>query len=170
MRPITAKAATIVILKLSLGEGLLTSDGAFWQRQRKMTQPAFHSTEIAGFVRIMEKHALAMMEQWQTLAASGETFDVLPHLMRFTLNIVSEALFSTNVESDIAVIRDTLDVGREYRWTGHGQFCVCRSSCRREEICNINVLSGELPRNFGPHGCGAQEIILSMSTVFSSTC
>jgi cytochrome P450 len=34
--------------------------------------------------------------------------------MRLTLNIVSEALFSTNLESDIAVIKETLDVGREY--------------------------------------------------------
>jgi cytochrome P450 len=102
------------ILKLSLGEGLLTSDGAFWQRQRKMTQPAFHSTQISGFVRIMEKHAATMMDQWEVLAATGEAFDVLPYLMRLTLNIVSEALFSTNLESDIAVIKDTLDVGRDY--------------------------------------------------------
>jgi cytochrome P450 len=102
------------ILKLSLGEGLLTSDGALWQRQRKMTQPAFHSGQIAGFVRVMEKHALAMMERWETLAASRQNFDVLPDLMRLTLNIVSEALFSTNLESDIAVIKETLDVGREY--------------------------------------------------------
>jgi cytochrome P450 len=102
------------ILKLSLGEGLLTSDGALWQRQRKMTQPAFHSGQIAGFVRVMEEHALAMMERWETLAASGQSFDVLPDLMRLTLNIVSEALFSTNLESDIAVIKETLDVGREY--------------------------------------------------------
>jgi cytochrome P450 len=102
------------ILKLSLGEGLLTSDGALWQRQRKMTQPAFHSAQIAGFVRVMENHALAMMERWETLAASGQSFDVLPDLMRLTLNIVSEALFSTNLESDIAVIKETLDVGREY--------------------------------------------------------
>ena len=102
------------ILKLSLGEGLLTSDGALWQRQRKMTQPAFHSGQIAGFVRVMEKHALAMMQRWETLAASGQSFDVLPDLMRLTLNIVSDALFSTNLESDIAVIKETLDVGREY--------------------------------------------------------
>jgi cytochrome P450 len=102
------------ILKLSLGEGLLTSDGAFWQRQRKMTQPAFHSTQISGFVRIMEKHAANVMDQWEVLAATGEAFDVLPYLMRLTLNIVSEALFSTNLESDIAVIKDTLDVGRDY--------------------------------------------------------
>jgi cytochrome P450 len=102
------------ILKLSLGEGLLTSDGGLWQRQRKMTQPAFHSTQIAGFVQIMEKHAATMMEQWEALAAKGESFDVLPYLMRLTLNIVSEALFSTNLETDIAVIKDTLDVGRDY--------------------------------------------------------
>ena len=102
------------ILRLSLGEGLLTSEGSLWQRQRKMTQPAFQSQQIAGFVRVMEEHSLAMLKGWEQRARTGEVFDVVPELMRFTLNIVSHALFTTSLESDLECIQDALTVGRDY--------------------------------------------------------
>ena len=102
------------ILRLSLGEGLLTSEGALWQRQRKMTQPAFQSQQVASFVRLMEEHTLAMLERWEKFAANAAVFDVVPELMRMTLNIASQSLFSTNLESDADVIRHTLAVGRDF--------------------------------------------------------
>ena len=102
------------ILRLSLGEGLLTSEGSLWQRQRKMTQPAFQSQQIAGFVRVMEEHSLAMLKGWEQRARIGEVFDVVPELMRLTLNIVSHALFTTSLESDLECIQDALTVGRDY--------------------------------------------------------
>jgi cytochrome P450 len=102
------------ILKSSLGEGLLTSEGALWQRQRKMTQPAFHSQKVASFARIMEEHTQAILQRWEKFAATGEPFDVVPELMHLTLNIASQALFSTNLESETQIIRETLSVGRDY--------------------------------------------------------
>lgn len=102
------------ILKLSLGEGLLTSEGSLWQRQRKMTQPAFQSQQIAGFIRLMEKYSLEMLSHWEQHASTGEVFDVVPELMRLTLNIVSHALFTTSLESDLDSIQDALNVGRDY--------------------------------------------------------
>jgi len=102
------------ILRLSLGEGLLTSEGALWQRQRKMTQAAFQSQQVAASVRLMEDQALAMLQRWEQLAASGEAFDVLPELMRLTMNIISHSLFSTNLEGDLNVIQNALDVGRDF--------------------------------------------------------
>lgn len=102
------------ILKLSLGEGLLTSEGALWQRQRKMTQPAFHSQQVAASLGIMEEQATAMLRQWESRARRGDIFDVVPELMRLTLNIVSRALFTTNLESDLACIQEALTVGRDY--------------------------------------------------------
>jgi cytochrome P450 len=102
------------ILKLSLGEGLLTSEGNLWQRQRKMTQPAFQSQQIAGFMRLMEEQSLAMLNLWDKRARSAEVFDVVPELMRLTLNIVSHALFTTSLESDLDCIQDALTVGRDY--------------------------------------------------------
>ena len=102
------------ILKLSLGEGLLTSEGALWERQRKMTQPAFHSQQVAKFVSIMERHASAMLDRWQVHADSSQPFDITPDLMHLTLNIASEALFSTSLDADAAVIREVLDIGRDF--------------------------------------------------------
>ena len=102
------------ILKLSLGEGLLTSEGALWQRQRRMTQPAFQSNQIAQFIRIMQQQSEAMLEQWPERARRGDAFDVLPELMRLTLNIVSHALFTTSLDSDLDCIQQALTVGRNY--------------------------------------------------------
>ncbi|MGE5322503.1 MAG: cytochrome P450 [Actinomycetota bacterium] len=102
------------ILRLSLGEGLLTSEGALWQRQRRMTQPAFQSSQIAGFMRIMEQQSLAMLEKWEARAAAGSVFDVVPELMRLTLNIVGHALFTTSLDSDLDCIQEALTVGRDY--------------------------------------------------------
>ena len=102
------------ILKSSLGEGLFTSEGALWQRQRKMTQPAFHSQKVASFVDIMERHALEMLGRWERLAHDGQAFDVVPEFMRMALNIASQALFSTNLEAQVQVIREALAVGRDY--------------------------------------------------------
>ncbi|HET9183325.1 MAG TPA: cytochrome P450 [Candidatus Angelobacter sp.] len=101
------------ILRLSLGEGLLTSEGSLWQRQRRMTQPAFQSGQIAGFMPIMEQQSLAMLEKWEAYAG-GTVFDVVPELIRLTLNIVGHALFTTSLDSDLDCIQDTLNVGREY--------------------------------------------------------
>lgn len=102
------------ILKLSLGEGLLTSEGALWQRQRKMTQPSFQGQQVASFVGAMAENALAMLRRWESSAAQNEVFDVVPDFMRLTLNIAAQALFTTNLEADAESIRRTLDIGRDY--------------------------------------------------------
>jgi len=102
------------ILKLSLGEGLLTSEGALWQRQRKMTQPSFQSQQVASFVGTMTGNAEAMLRRWEQHAREGEAFDVVPHFMRLTLNIAAEVLFTTNLEGDAESILRTLEIGRDY--------------------------------------------------------
>ena len=101
------------ILKLSLGEGLLTSEGALWQRQRKMTQPSFQG-QVASFVGTMAENTLAMLRRWENNALQNTTLDVVPDFMRLTLNIAAQVLFTTNLEADAESIRRTLDIGRDY--------------------------------------------------------
>ena len=40
-------------LQVALGQGLVTSQGDFWRRQRRIAQPAFHHQRIVGFAGIM---------------------------------------------------------------------------------------------------------------------
>ena len=102
------------ILKLSLGEGLLTSEGALWQRQRKMTQPSFQGQQVASFVGAMAENTLAMLRRWESNAAQNQAFDAVPYFMRLTLNIAAQVLFTTNLEADAESIRRTLEIGRDY--------------------------------------------------------
>lgn len=102
------------ILRLSLGDGLLNSEGARWQRQRKMTQPAFQSQQVGRFARIMTEQALALFKRWEAFAAQRTVFDVVPEFMGLTLNIASQALFTTSLEAHAAAIQEMLTVGREY--------------------------------------------------------
>ena len=52
------------VLKPSVGDGLLTSDGEFWRRQRRLVQPAFHSKRVEGYGRAMVDDTLRMLDGW----------------------------------------------------------------------------------------------------------
>jgi cytochrome P450 len=84
------------------GEGLLTSEGDFWLRQRRLAQPAFHRARIASYAATMVEYAQRLLENWQ----NGEERDAHQEMMRLTLQIVAKTLF------DADVARDTQDVGK----------------------------------------------------------
>src|SRR6188508_506082 len=63
-------------LRQSLGNGLLTSEGAFWLRQRRIAQPAFHRQRVAALASVMADAAQDAANQWQTLASRGQPVDV----------------------------------------------------------------------------------------------
>jgi cytochrome P450 len=54
-------------LKLLLGEGLLTSEGEFHRRQRRIAQPAFHRERITRYAETMVEAAVRWDERWQGL-------------------------------------------------------------------------------------------------------
>src|SRR5689334_16340374 len=62
-------------LKVILGEGLVTSDGALWRRQRPLLQPAFRAGRIRRFVRIMSAQSAAWAARWQAAADTGRELD-----------------------------------------------------------------------------------------------
>jgi cytochrome P450 len=92
-----------------LGDGLLTSEGATWRRQRRLVQPAFHRGNILRYARVMVDDAGRAVSQWQ----DGETFDVHQAMMRLTLQIVAECLFGADVSSHAGPIGEALQVVME---------------------------------------------------------
>ena len=48
----------------TLGEGLLTSEGSFHLRQRRLVQPAFHKARVAGYAEAMTRAAVATRDRW----------------------------------------------------------------------------------------------------------
>ena len=82
--------------KLLLGEGLLTSNGDFHLRQRRLAQPAFHRQRIAGYARDMVELAQRHRDRWR----HGETLDVARAMNRLTLAIAGRTLFGADVEGE----------------------------------------------------------------------
>ncbi|MHB2017499.1 MAG: cytochrome P450 [Candidatus Xenobia bacterium] len=87
-------------MKILLGEGLLTSDGEFHLRQRRLVQPAFHRTRLDGYARDMVALTERRIEQW----ADGSTLQVDEEMMRITLTIVGKTLFAADVDNEASEI------------------------------------------------------------------
>lgn len=99
-------------LKVLLGEGLLTSEGETWKKQRKLAQPAFHHERLAALVTPMVECTRDMLARWQReQLTSGKAFDVHRELTRLTFRIVGRTLLSAEVDGDAKVFGDALNTG-----------------------------------------------------------
>jgi cytochrome P450 len=76
-----------------LGQGLLTSEGEFWKRQRSLIQPAFHRQSIQAYAAVMTQATGRMLDSWKE---KGER-NIHEDLMRVTLEIVAQCLFGAEV-------------------------------------------------------------------------
>lgn len=90
--------------KRVLGEGLLTSEGPFHHRQRRLVQPAFHRQRVAAYGEVMVAYADRTRERWQ----NGATLDIAHEMMELTLAIVGKTLFDADVEAEADEIGATL--------------------------------------------------------------
>ena len=87
------------------GNGLLTSEGEFWLRQRRLSQPAFHRTRIAAYVDTMVREADRMLNGWR----DGEEIDIHREMMQTTLAIATRTLFGVDLGPRMPVVAGALD-------------------------------------------------------------
>jgi cytochrome P450 len=94
-----------------LGRGLLSSDGAAWRRQRRLTQPAFHRTRVSAAGKVIVDNAQRQLATWRP----GEVRDVHQEMMELTLQVACKTLFGADVAADLAIVRDaTIVVGAHF--------------------------------------------------------
>lgn len=96
------------VIRELLGQGLLTSEGDFWLRQRRLAQPAFHRQRLAGFARTMVEATEDLARALEPCIASGQPFDVAEDLTHLTLRIAGLTLFGTDVGAESRAVGDAL--------------------------------------------------------------
>jgi cytochrome P450 len=76
-----------------LGEGLLNSDGDVHRRQRRLVLPAFHRSRLSHYGEAMVRATVSATSAWH----EGEVRDMASDMMKLTLSVVGNTLFSSNV-------------------------------------------------------------------------
>ena len=94
-----------------LGEGLLTSEGEAWRRQRRLAQPAFHRNRIAGYARTMIDQTLAHVSNWR----DGDSRDMAEEMMALTLVIAVKTLFGTEFTQQARPVGDAVTLLMRYQ-------------------------------------------------------
>lgn len=101
------KSRNYIGLKQVIGQGLVTSEGELWRRQRKLAQPAFHRERIQSFVEAMSECTADMLARWE----QEDQLDVHKEMMRLTFRVVGRALLSRDLDGDASAIGEALTIG-----------------------------------------------------------
>jgi len=85
-------------VKILLGNGIMTSEGDFWRRQRRMMQPAFHRRVIDRFSRLIHEVNEKFADRWSARAAQGEPINLTDDVSELILDIVLRSIFGADLE------------------------------------------------------------------------
>jgi len=95
-------------LRRVLGDGLLTSNGALWKRQRRLIQPAFQPERLRRYAELVVEESMRARDG----LADGAVVDVSGAMVALTLRIVCRSLFDVELGSDVARVGEAMEAFR----------------------------------------------------------
>lgn len=104
------KGKRLQLAKGLLGEGLVTSEGEFHNRQRRLIQPIFHPKQIRSYGDIMTDYAARMADAWK----DGEVLDINKEMMQLTLGIICKSVLNYDVQTEAQQVDKALTTVRNY--------------------------------------------------------
>ncbi len=97
------------MLESLTGQGLLTSENPLWREQRRLIQPAFHKQSLPKFAELMRQAVSRTIDRLDEVAAARQPVNIAAEMMRLTLDIVTEALFSFDITGQADEIGEAMD-------------------------------------------------------------
>lgn len=85
-------------MKLIFGNGLITSNGDFWLRQRRLMQPSFHKEKINHLCEMIVRQTQMALDSIEGATRSGQAINITHEMMNLTMGIATQALFSNWVQ------------------------------------------------------------------------
>ncbi|WP_173033363.1 cytochrome P450 [Phytohabitans flavus] len=90
------KGVGLAQAKRALGDGLLTSEGELWRKQRKVIQPVFQAKRIAQQANVVAEEAAGLVARLRA-HAGGEPIDVVPEMTGLTLGVLGRTLLDSDL-------------------------------------------------------------------------
>ena len=100
------KSRPVQLLQGALGEGLVTSSGALWLRQRRLMQPAFHRAQVEAYAPIIVALTQQQLAKWRP----EQSLDLHAQMMQLTLAIVAKTLLDVDMTVDFEKVGGAIDV------------------------------------------------------------
>lgn len=97
------------VRKYVIGNGVVTSTGELWKRQRRLMAPFYTPSAVQEFSEIFIRDTVAMTERWQQLADRQTPVEMMDEMALITASIILKAVFSTESEQDILQIKESVE-------------------------------------------------------------
>lgn len=89
------------VMKLMLGNGLVSSEGDFWKKQRRLSQPAFYKSSLEAFVQTFAEEADKLAKRWEEdYAGSSAPVEIMNEMSGLALQIVGRTLLSVDFSKE----------------------------------------------------------------------
>ena len=109
--------------RVLLGNGLPLIDGDFWLRERRMLQPAFHRERLGKLVHVAADVIETFMRDWEAKAERSETLDLDEEMMRLTLTVIINSMFSADIDDKIQALSHAFNVASKFMlWRSQQMF------------------------------------------------
>ena len=86
------------VLAKYIGKGLLTTNGSYWLRQRRVIQPGFHKKKLNALVAIMNRAIEEYCDEFEIQIDSKPVVNMTEEMTKITLHVVAKSLFSTGID------------------------------------------------------------------------
>jgi cytochrome P450 len=96
------------VLHHTVGDGILTSEGASWRWQRRTTAPLFRPADLAGLVPAMTAAAHDQVERWRR-APAGTVHRIDRDMTETTFHVISATMFAGSADQEAADILQAAD-------------------------------------------------------------
>lgn len=97
-----------------IGEGLLTTEGETWRKQRRMMQPAFHHTRIEQLDRMIVEATRSMLDGWQAAYESSQPVDIAREMAALTLTVTTRSLFGVDLGDEVRQLGESINQAASY--------------------------------------------------------
>jgi cytochrome P450 len=87
---------TRVVLHDLVGDGLFTSEGELWRRQRRLMSPLFHGSQLAAYAGAMNRVAARAVDRLR----DGQHIDLAREMTRITMGVVAATLFGADTHEE----------------------------------------------------------------------
>jgi len=102
------------VRKYVVGDGILTSTGELWKRQRRLMAPFYTPRGVQEFADIFLRDTMATTDRWERLAANHAQVEMFDEMALVTASIILKAIFSTEADQDILKIKESVETMINY--------------------------------------------------------